>query len=221
MGRSLAIGRLATDNAWCAAKRAIRRGLAGADVGGRRHQRRRQGSGAGFVGGRGHVVDLPAKLAHWFRMLDTGDLRKTDAHDAHSVAVAAVRAKELRGFDARPPKAVPHRLDACVPGVAHQAADLCRTSADGAHVRRPRIAGLPSWRFKAPAPPAQRPCGRRCRAVLGPPTAGGGVVPRGSRPLNPRRRNNLDGQPLDAGRVRSRRGRSVSTAAIALLPRTR
>ena len=26
--------------------------------------------------------------------------------------------------------------------------------------------------IKAPAPPAQRPCGRRCRAVLAPPTAG-------------------------------------------------
>lgn len=29
-------------------------------------------------------------------MLDTGHGRKTDAHDAHSVAVAAVRAKALR-----------------------------------------------------------------------------------------------------------------------------
>jgi transposase len=29
-------------------------------------------------------------------MLDTGHGRKTDAHDAHSVAVAAVRPKQLR-----------------------------------------------------------------------------------------------------------------------------
>ena len=43
-----------------------------------------------------HVVDVPAKLAARARMLDTGHGRKTDAHDAHSVAVAAVRAKELR-----------------------------------------------------------------------------------------------------------------------------
>jgi transposase len=43
-----------------------------------------------------HVVDVPAKLAARVRMLDTGHGRKTDAHDAHSVAVAAVRAKELR-----------------------------------------------------------------------------------------------------------------------------
>jgi transposase len=43
-----------------------------------------------------HVVDVPAKLAARARMLDTGHGRKTDAHDAHSVAVAAVRAKQLR-----------------------------------------------------------------------------------------------------------------------------
>jgi transposase len=42
------------------------------------------------------VADLPAKLAARARLLDTGHGRKTDAHDAHSVAVAAVRAKELR-----------------------------------------------------------------------------------------------------------------------------
>jgi transposase len=43
-----------------------------------------------------HVVDVPAKLAARARLLDTGHGRKTDAHDAHSVAVAAVRAKALR-----------------------------------------------------------------------------------------------------------------------------
>jgi Transposase len=43
-----------------------------------------------------HVVDVPAKLASRARMLDTGHGRKTDAHDTHSVAVAAVRAKQLR-----------------------------------------------------------------------------------------------------------------------------
>ena len=43
-----------------------------------------------------HVVDVPAKLAARARMLDTGHGRKTDADDAHSVAVSAVRAKELR-----------------------------------------------------------------------------------------------------------------------------
>jgi transposase len=38
-------------------------------------------------------VDVPAKLAARARLLDTGHGRKSDAHDAHSVAVAAVRAK--------------------------------------------------------------------------------------------------------------------------------
>lgn len=42
------------------------------------------------------VVDVPAKLAARARLVDTGHGRKTDAHDAHSVAVAAVRAKSLR-----------------------------------------------------------------------------------------------------------------------------
>ena len=42
------------------------------------------------------LFDVRAKLAARARMLETGHGRKTDAHDAHSVAVAAVRAKELR-----------------------------------------------------------------------------------------------------------------------------
>jgi len=42
------------------------------------------------------VVDVPAKLSARARLLDTGHGRKTDADDAHSVAVAAVRAKQLR-----------------------------------------------------------------------------------------------------------------------------
>lgn len=42
------------------------------------------------------VVDVPAKLAARARLLDVGHGRKTDAHDAHSVAVAAVRAGNLR-----------------------------------------------------------------------------------------------------------------------------
>ncbi len=42
------------------------------------------------------VLDVPAKLAARVRLLDTGHGRKTDAHDAHSVAFAAVRAKNLR-----------------------------------------------------------------------------------------------------------------------------
>ena len=43
-----------------------------------------------------HVVDVPAKLSARVRLLDTGHNRKTDPHDAHAVAVVAVRTKNLR-----------------------------------------------------------------------------------------------------------------------------
>jgi transposase len=42
------------------------------------------------------VVDVPAKLAARARLFDTGHNRKTDAHDAHAVAVVAVRTEGLR-----------------------------------------------------------------------------------------------------------------------------
>ena len=43
-----------------------------------------------------HVVDVPAKLSARARALDTGHNRKTDPHDAHAVAVVAVRTPKLR-----------------------------------------------------------------------------------------------------------------------------
>src|SRR6478672_2936707 len=43
-----------------------------------------------------HVVDIPAKLSARARLFDTGHNRKTDAHDAHAVAVVAVRTDGLR-----------------------------------------------------------------------------------------------------------------------------
>lgn len=45
---------------------------------------------------REYVVDVPAKLSARARVLDTGHNRKTDAHDAHAVAVVAVRTQGLR-----------------------------------------------------------------------------------------------------------------------------
>jgi transposase len=42
------------------------------------------------------VVDVPAKLSARVRLFDTGHNRKTDAHDAHAIAVVAVRTKSLR-----------------------------------------------------------------------------------------------------------------------------
>lgn len=41
-------------------------------------------------------MDVPAKLAARVRLFDTGHNRKTDAHDAHSIAVVAVRTPNLR-----------------------------------------------------------------------------------------------------------------------------
>ena len=41
------------------------------------------------------VVDVPAKLAARVRLFDTGHNRKTDALDAHSIAVVAVRTSTL------------------------------------------------------------------------------------------------------------------------------
>ncbi|GAB2763057.1 IS110 family transposase [Nocardioides salsibiostraticola] len=42
------------------------------------------------------VIDVPAKLAARVRLFDTGHNRKTDALDAHSIAVVAVRTDGLR-----------------------------------------------------------------------------------------------------------------------------
>ncbi len=42
------------------------------------------------------VLDVPAKLAARVRLFDTGHNRKTDARDAHSIAVVAVRTVGLR-----------------------------------------------------------------------------------------------------------------------------
>ena len=50
-----------------------------------------------------YVVDVPAKLSARARLFDTGHNRKTDAHDAHAVAVVAVRTPTLRvlAYDAQ------------------------------------------------------------------------------------------------------------------------
>jgi transposase len=43
-----------------------------------------------------HVVDVPAKLSARARVFSTGQGRKTDATDAHSIAVVALRTPTLR-----------------------------------------------------------------------------------------------------------------------------
>lgn len=46
------------------------------------------------------VVDVPAKLAAKARVFDTGHGRKTDPHDAHHIAVTALRSPHLRQVSA-------------------------------------------------------------------------------------------------------------------------
>jgi transposase len=43
-----------------------------------------------------HLVDVPAKLAARVRLFGTGHNRKTDALDAHSIGIVAVRTDTLR-----------------------------------------------------------------------------------------------------------------------------
>ena len=61
-----------------------------------------------------HVVDVPAKLAARVRLFDTGHNRKTDARDAHSIAIVAVRAR---------------RCGCCVRTVSSKRCGCCATAA--------------------------------------------------------------------------------------------
>jgi transposase len=94
--RVLATGRFGTDKAGYAAMRKHVAGfpdrvwaVEGSNGAGRPLAQRLLADGE-------HVVDVPAKLSARARLLDTGHNRKTDAHDAHAVAVVAVRTKTLR-----------------------------------------------------------------------------------------------------------------------------
>ena len=94
--RLLGSGRFTTDRAGYAAMRAYVKAwperswaVEGANGAGRSLAQRLLEAGE-------HVVDVPAKLAARVRLFDTGHNRKTDAHDAHSIAVVAVRTKTLR-----------------------------------------------------------------------------------------------------------------------------
>ena len=94
--RLLGSGRFATDQAGYSAMRAYARAwpqrvwaVEGANGAGRPLAQRLLEAGE-------HVVDVPAKLAARVRLFDTGHNRKTDAHDAHAVAVVAVRTEALR-----------------------------------------------------------------------------------------------------------------------------
>ena len=92
----LGSGRFATDQAGYAAMRTYAKAwpervwaVEGANGAGRPLAQRLLEAGE-------QVVDVPAKLAARVRLFDTGHNRKTDAHDAHSIAIVAVRTKGLR-----------------------------------------------------------------------------------------------------------------------------
>lgn len=94
--RRLGSGRFTTDRAGYAAMRTYAKAwpervwaVEGANGVGRPLAQRLLASGE-------HVVDVPAKLAARVRLFDTGHNRKTDAHDAHSIAMVAVRTRGLR-----------------------------------------------------------------------------------------------------------------------------
>ncbi len=92
----LATGRFGTDKAGYAAMRRHVAGFPG------RTWAVEGSSGAGrplaqrLLADGEHVVDVPAKLSARARAFDTGHNRKTDSHDAHAVAVVAVRTKGMR-----------------------------------------------------------------------------------------------------------------------------
>ena len=92
----LARGRFGTDKAGYAAMRSYARtwsqrtwAVEGSNGAGRSVAQRLLADGE-------RVVDVPAKLSARVRLFDTGHNRKTDAHDAHAVAVVAVRTRTLR-----------------------------------------------------------------------------------------------------------------------------
>ena len=94
--RLLGSGRFATDQAGYAAMRSYVKqwpertwAVEGANGAGRPLAQRLVAAGE-------MVVDVPAKLAARVRLFDTGHNRKTDALDAHSIAVVAVRTTGLR-----------------------------------------------------------------------------------------------------------------------------
>ena len=60
-------------------------------MGGGGQQRRRPAVGAAAAGGRGARGRRAGEAVRADPLLDTGHNRKTDAHDAHAVAVVAVR----------------------------------------------------------------------------------------------------------------------------------
>ena len=70
--------------------------MAGAGLGDGRVPRHRQDLASRLLAGGEQVIDVLAKLSARMRVFATGQGRKTDAIDAHSVALAATRMTGLR-----------------------------------------------------------------------------------------------------------------------------
>ena len=95
-GQLLGSGRYTTDKAGYAAMRSYAKAwpqqawaVEGANGAGRPLAQRLLEAGE-------HVFDVPAKLAARARLFDTGHNRRTDALDAHSIAMVALRTPGLR-----------------------------------------------------------------------------------------------------------------------------
>ena len=112
--RLLGTGRFTTDKSGYAAMRRYVKPWPRPGLGGRGSQRRRASVGATAGRGRRARGRRPAKLAARVRLFDTGHNRKTDALDAHSIAVVAVRTP---GCGSSPPM-VSSRRCGCSPTAA-------------------------------------------------------------------------------------------------------
>jgi transposase len=106
------------------------------------------------------VVDVPAKLSAQVRVFATGQGRKTDPVDAHSVALVGLRTPNLRVIAAD---------DATV------AVGLLADRRDELGVARTQTANrihrllreiLPGGRTRICLPPGPRPCSRRCGRAM-------------------------------------------------------
>ena len=113
------------------------------------------------------VVDVPAKLAARVRLFDTGHNRKTDARDAHSIAIVAVRTKTLRVLQVdgelealrmltdRREALTRRRVQTVRPTTGVARRTLARTGETRHHHRAGQEdAGLASGRVTSPARPA-------------------------------------------------------------------
>src|SRR3954452_14710093 len=103
-----------------------------------------------------HVVDVPAKLSARVRVFDTGHGRKTDATDAHSIAVTALRTPTLRQVAVRDEIAVLRLLCDRRDELSHQRAQALN------RLHRLMLELMPGGAHGTSHPCRPRLCSRRC-----------------------------------------------------------